>query len=250
MGTYKYGRPAALPISSMQPMTPGPVLEKIDRSGYAIVEGVFDDRECNSMLEAASSLVGERSAGRRDALSWPWVQAVSQDARVLSTVEAHLGGDVSAVRAILFDKQPGANWNLGYHQDRAVPFAKQVFADGFVGWSVKDGVPHALAPAWLLERMLAVRISLDDCFDDNGPLRVLPGTHRNGLLDRQEVLAHQSVGGEETCTLARGGVVFMKPLLLHASSEAASPRHRRVLHIEYASAVLPNALAYYDWSQA
>lgn len=250
MGTYKYGRPAVFPISSMQPMAPRPVLEEIDRSGYAIVEGVFDDRECNRMLEAASSLVDENSAGRRDALSWSWVQAVSRDARVLSTVQAHLGGEVSAVRAILFDKQPGANWNLGYHQDRAVPFARQVLAAGFVGWSVKDGVPHALAPAWLLERMLAVRISLDDCFADNGPLRVLPETHRNGILDRQEVLARQSEVAEDTCTLARGGVVFMKPLLLHASSEAASPRHRRVLHIEYASAVLPNGLAYYDWSQA
>jgi ectoine hydroxylase-related dioxygenase (phytanoyl-CoA dioxygenase family) len=95
--------------------------------------------------------------------------------------------------------------------------------------------------------MLAVRISLDDCGPDNGPLRVLPGTHRDGLLSRTAVVQLQGVVEEEVCVLNRGGVVLMKPLLLHASSAAVSPSHRRVLHLEFARPVLPTGLAFYRW---
>lgn len=38
----------------------------------------------------------------------------------------------------------------------------------------------------------------------------------------------------------------MRPLLLHASSPAASPGHRRVLHVEYAAAGLPGGLQWYE----
>lgn len=38
----------------------------------------------------------------------------------------------------------------------------------------------------------------------------------------------------------------MRPLLLHASSPAASPGHRRVLHVESAAAGLPGGLQWYE----
>jgi hypothetical protein len=34
----------------------------------------------------------------------------------------------------------------------------------------------------------------------------------------------------------------MRPLLLHASSPAADPRHRRVIHLEFAAEPLPGGL--------
>jgi hypothetical protein len=42
--------------------------------------------------------------------------------------------------------------------------------------------------------------------------------------------------------LPRGGVLLMRPLLLHASSASQVPRHRRVLHIEWAAQELPGGL--------
>ncbi len=47
---------------------------------------------------------------------------------------------------------------------------------------------------------------------------------------------------EHVCVLPRGGALLMRPLLLHASSPATGPGHRRVLHIEYASGPLPGGL--------
>jgi len=37
----------------------------------------------------------------------------------------------------------------------------------------------------------------------------------------------------------------MCPLILHASSKAVSPSHRRVIHIEYAGAELPGGLEWH-----
>jgi hypothetical protein len=49
---------------------------------------------------------------------------------------------------------------------------------------------------------------------------------------------------EFACTLPRGGVLLMRPLLLHASSPSAMPAHRRVIHIEYATGELPAGLTW------
>lgn len=170
------------------------------------------------------------------------MQEVASDPRIRALV-----GDARPVRAILFDKTPGANWNLGFHQDRAVALAERVEVEGFGGWSMKDGVPHAIAPATVLERMIAVRISLDDCNAENGPLKVIPQTHQLGLIGRHDVAALRKLHGEVVCTLQAGGAVLMKPLLLHASSAATSPHHRRVLHIEFFEGELPNGLRFYTW---
>ena len=92
--------------------------------------------------------------------------------------------------------------------------------------------------------MLAVRVHLDDCGPENGPLRVIPGSHRFGWLDEQIDEWKQRVP-EVICTVRCGGVVTMCPLLLHASAKSAEVGHRRVVHIEYACDSLPEGL---EWN--
>jgi ectoine hydroxylase-related dioxygenase (phytanoyl-CoA dioxygenase family) len=93
---------------------------------------------------------------------------------------------------------------------------------------------HAIAPAAALQRVIALRVHLDDSFADNGPLRVLPGTHRLGRIpdDRIAIVARETDPVE--CVVHAGGVIAMRPLLLHASSKSATGAARRVIHIEYA----------------
>jgi hypothetical protein len=47
--------------------------------------------------------------------------------------------------------------------------------------------------------------------------------------------------------VCRGGIVLMRPLLLHASSPARAPGHRRVIHLEFAADPLPGSLR---WAEA
>lgn len=146
------------------------------------------------------------------------------------------------VRAILFDKVQGGNWRVGWHQDQMIPVRERIDTPGFTAWSEKAGVPHVRPPAGVLEGMLTIRLHLDDCGPENGPLQVLPGSHRHGFLASDSV--KQRLAKQETvsCTATRGDALLMRPLLLHASSKAISPSHRRVLHIEYACERLPGEL--------
>jgi ectoine hydroxylase-related dioxygenase (phytanoyl-CoA dioxygenase family) len=168
------------------------------------------------------------------------VVAVVRSAPLRALVEPVLGGGAFAVRAVLFDKVPAANWRVPWHRDRLVAVRSRRDAPGYSAWSVKDGVVHVEPPSGVLERMLAVRLHLDASTTDNGPLRVLSGSH----LDRQDHAIDEA--SAVTITAARGSALLMRPLLRHASLPAANPGHRRVLHIEFAAHDLPGGLAWHD----
>jgi ectoine hydroxylase-related dioxygenase (phytanoyl-CoA dioxygenase family) len=102
---------------------------------------------------------------------------------------------------------------------------------------VKSGVLHAIAPAAALAGVVALRVHLDDSTHANGPLRVLPGTHAAGILAHRDVQHLAETVAPVECVAAAGGVVAMRPLVLHASSKASGGSSRRVLHIEYAATV-------------
>jgi ectoine hydroxylase-related dioxygenase (phytanoyl-CoA dioxygenase family) len=93
--------------------------------------------------------------------------------------------------------------------------------------------------------MLAVRIHLDDCDEENGPLRFIPGSHRHGFITDDAI---QSWAKENavTVTARAGDTILMRPLVLHSSSIAKMPSARRVLHIEFAAEPLPNGL---EWAE-
>ena len=82
-------------------------------------------------------------------------------------------------------------------------------------------------------KVLALRLHLDSSTLTNGSLRVIPGSHRFGVMT--EPYIDRLVKDKEavTCLVGRGGVLAMSPLLLHASSKVSTDESRRVLHIEY-----------------
>ena len=146
-----------------------------------------------------------------------------------------LGPQAFPFRATIFDKSKDANWLVVWHQDTALPLQYRLDVPGWGPWSKKEGIPYAHAPAEVLSHVLALRIHLDDSTADNGPLKVLPGTHLLGVLDdnRIDELSEQIAPLE--CLIPRGGVLAMRPLLVHASSKSHGEIPRRVLHIEYAA---------------
>ena len=189
------------------------------------------------------------ATSQRNVLAIPTVQQFAQSDVAIRLVEPHLGANVQAVRGILFDKSGDANWGVGWHQDQMIPIARRIDTPGFSAWSTKQGVLHAKPPVEVLEQMLTVRWSLDDCPMGNGPLRVIPGSHRQGFLSSEQVAEHIELQEAETCVAKAGDALVMKPLLLHSSGKITAPdSRRRVLHIEYAADSLPNGLQWPDWS--
>jgi len=173
------------------------------------------------------------------------MRELSESERLRALVHPILGHKARVVRGILFDKIEAANWKVPWHQDVTIAVSRRTEADGYGPWSKKAGVLHVQPPTEILEKMLSVRIHLDECPQHNGALRVVPGSHRlgklpatlpDGLIDGRSVV---------TCAAKVGGVLLMRPLLLHSSSAATLPTHRRIIHFDYASADLPTGV---EWA--
>ena len=215
----------------------------VEQDGFAIARGVVAESQRLVLLSALGDPDG---AGSRGLLAVPDVSAFARSETMMSLVAAHLGPDSQPVRAIFFDKTPTSNWLVPWHQDLTIAVASKVEAPGFGPWSVKNGIPHVQPPAALLAQMIAVRLHLDDCDASNGALRVIPGSHRVGRLEPDQISAARAASEEVVCEAAAGDALLMRPLLLHASSKSVTDRRRRILHIEYCSGRLPKGLAWHD----
>ena len=194
--------------------------------------------ECDDLLEALSVESVTRSrAGARHLMSVPVVAELAKDVRLTDLARVWLGSRAIPFRATLFEKSSVTNWLIPWHQDTALPLTKRFDLAGWGPWSEKAGSIYAHAPAWALSRVIALRVHLDASDPDNGPLRVVPDSHVTGVLNDQAVMELVSTSGHLECCVPRGGVIAMRPLIIHSSSKAKTGKSRRVLHIEYADSL-------------
>ena len=207
-------------------------------SGHSILQEVFERRE---MFRVANALDGapisRTKAGARHVLSVPMVRELAGDPRLLEVAASFVAATPVPFRATLFDKSPASNWLVVWHQDTALPLRARVNDASWGPWSVKAGILYAHAPASALATVIALRVHLDDSTAANGPLRVLPGTHLQGVLSDEDIERLTRNVTPVDCVAPSGGVVAMRPLTIHASSKASDGNPRRVLHIEYAATV-------------
>jgi ectoine hydroxylase-related dioxygenase (phytanoyl-CoA dioxygenase family) len=216
------------------------------QDGFAILSGRVDftalDNAVRALEKAQTQSLAGRQAGFRDVLSISAMATLAQSRELRELASELLGRESFVVRALLFDKNPTANWKVAWHQDLTICVRERIDIAGFGPWSLKEGVLHVQPPVKILERMITLRVHLDDCDQSNGALRVLPGSHLHGKLNAEAIAAWRTSAPERLCVAVRGDVLAIKPLLLHASSAASEPGHRRVLHLEFAGEKLPGGL--------
>lgn len=211
-------------------------MTRIQELGYDVVTSVTSESECDDLLTALESSMLVRSrAGARHLLSVQAISEMANDCRLTTMASEGLSHAARPFRVTLFDKSAAANWSVVWHQDTALPVRSRVDVPGWGPWSRKAGVLYAHAPAEALSKIVALRLHLDESSLDNGPLRVIPGSHRLGVLEDEEVerLARDHMPVD--CVVGRGGIIAMSPLIIHSSPRLRSAAARRVLHIEYAS---------------
>jgi Phytanoyl-CoA dioxygenase (PhyH) len=206
--------------ASEQDLATAPIGQFADQ-GVAIFEYVLTASDLK-VMDAAFPELAPRTAGARSAAFSPDMQAWLAAHDGLNELASRLlqaPGRLSRLQA--FDKSTGANWFVPWHQDRA-----------------EDGQER---PGAQLERTVALRIHLDDCDENNGPLEVMPGSHTAGRLDAEAIAARTSVSTPLLCLTVRGDILAMRPLLIHRSQRARAPAVRRVLHLEFTAAVSAQA---------
>jgi len=207
-------------------------------AGYSIIEHIFEWREMERISHGlVAADLPRKKAGVRHVLRIPAVRALAAHPALVALAATFIGEQPIPFRATLFDKSATSNWLVAWHQDTTLPVSQRVNDSSWGPWSVKGGVLHAIAPASALNTVVALRVHLDDSTQANGPLRVLPSTHACGVLTHDEIQQMAGVVTPIQCVVSAGGVVAMRPLVVHASSKAIDDQPRRVLHIEYAATV-------------
>lgn len=224
--------------------------------GYSVRKGVLSGSQLDAIIHAIdhakeSATVRKRGAGvfamRHLLKEVPEVKALAESPPILELVKEVLGANAFPVRAVLLDNDPDASWYMKWHQDLHIGVKKRIDAPGFSTWSVKNGILHVQPPVEYLSKMVTVRLHLDDCLENDGALEVVPSSHYTGVLSQRRIDDLNARGGYNMCAARSGDVLLMRPLLVHRSSPAQDEGRRRIIHIEYASRLLPDGL---EWAIA
>jgi predicted DNA-binding transcriptional regulator YafY len=228
-------------------------IQKLIHKGFCILHHVFTKKEVNQMKTMLygyfkSTGQSEDTYAIRNLLKEvPALKNLALNTNLLKILKA-IDPSLFLTKAIYFDKTQESNWYVTWHQDIVINVTEKIESEGFSGWTKKSGVHGVVPPDEYLKDIVTIRIHLDDTDESNGALKVIPGSHNKRLTDDEISLISQNsipyVSEVDAC-----GIQIMKPLLLHASSKATSQKHRRVIHLEFASKQLPAGLAWAECLQ-
>ena len=221
--------------------TVGALQPLVQREGFAVVPACLD----GGTVELLCKDFDDSRYPERNILSVASVHRLASSKPVREVMDSVLGPDCFAVRGIFFNKTPSSNWKVVWHQDLTIAVRERRELNGFGPWTRKAEVWHVQPPADVMSGMISIRLHLDESGLDNGPLRVISGSHREGRLSAEDI-ARWEKRNCVSCAVPKGGALLMRPLLLHASSACVMPKPRRVIHLEFAAADLPQGLEWYE----
>lgn len=224
----------------------------LEHAGFAILRRAVPPELLNLLAQLCDAAGKQPEANRRGdsvygirtllSLS-PEIRDVVSNSPFIDWAQDVCGEQSQPVSGVFFDKTADANWPVPWHQDLTIRVRETRSVDGFEARPViKEGMVHMLPPIELSSQILAMRIHLDDATSTHGALRVIPGSHCLGRLTNEQLAELTSTTETVTCDVHAGDVMLMRPLLVHASSRCEQPKHRRVVHLEYAAFDLPGGL--------
>jgi hypothetical protein len=216
----------------------------MDNDGFVLLPAVFAVDEVETIAAQLTSALAQAEgdlairtrgdivyAARNVDLWFPAVKTLWRKPVLIELLRDLLGDDFGLVRVLFFDKPQEQPWSLPWHKDMTIAVQdNRLPSDHFRNPTTKAGIPHVEAPESVLEKMLTLRLHLDEVDDSNGPLLVVPASHYSG----KQVVAGGTV---EKILAGRGDVLAIRPLVSHSSPvpKPAAGRGRRILHFEFAA---------------
>jgi ectoine hydroxylase-related dioxygenase (phytanoyl-CoA dioxygenase family) len=154
-------------------------------------------------------------------LAWydPVMLSHARRPAIVDRIASLHGPDLKLYQDQLFMKPPGVGSRQPYHQDQP--------------WGFHIDPPELMVTCWL---------ALDDATLENGCMRVLPGTHRQGALPREVIEGYESralegcLDDEVPLVLKAGECSFHHGHVLHCSHPNLSDQRRRGYATHYVSA--------------
>ncbi len=215
---------------------------ELEENGYTIREEVYSKEEVGQILKLIADNKIEQKFGVREFLiDHPEIAQKVFTERMLAIVKEISPACDKSIKSIYFDKPPSANWLVNWHQDLTINVEGSEDIEGYSNWRVQADRTIVQPDVQLLESTFTIRIHLDDCKKDNGALRVIEKSHTLGVIEINEWVKIKH-GVEKICEVRKGGVVIMKPLILHSSKRTENQEIRRVIHVEFTANELPPGL--------
>lgn len=226
---------------------------EISEKGFTIINDVFSEEEISQIINVIESIDTSKETFRKSEDLFairqflkevPESQQFIFNDYIRKIINEVFGNDYFVVKSIYFDKPEKSNWYVSYHQDLTISVDKKIDLAGFGPWTKKQNQFAVQPPIDYLKNIFTIRIHLDDTDENNGALKVVPNSHSKEIY-RPETI-DWNVETEEICSVRKGGIMIMKPLLLHGSNRTVNNKKRRVIHIEFSNLELPEQL---EWSE-
>ena len=226
---------------------------EIDQKGFSIINSIYTSEEINNIgkfidAQNSSNPTFRKSedlfAIRQFLKELPQIKSLVFNEKLKSVIKSIAGENYFIVKSIYFDKPEKSNWFVAYHQDLTISVDKKESIEGFSSWTSKYNQFAVQPTIDILENIFTIRIHLDETDENNGALKVIDGSHskniyRPGTIDWK-------IEKESFCKVEAGGIMIMKPLLLHGSNRTSNNKRRRVIHIELSNISLPEKI---NWSE-
>ncbi|MDB5150929.1 MAG: phytanoyl-CoA dioxygenase [Mucilaginibacter sp.] len=225
----------------------------IAHDGFTVIDNIYTSAEVNTIINAIESAdktgplfrqTDDVFAIRQFLRSVPDVFPLLFNNKLNRVIANVFGDDYFVVKSIYFDKPGSSNWFVAWHQDLTISVDQKIDIAGYGPWTVKHNQFGVQPPVNILQDNFTIRIHLDDTSEGNGALKVLPGSHLKEIY-RPESIDWQ-LETEVCCNVLAGGIMIMRPLLMHASNRTTNNKKRRVAHIEFSRAELAEGI---DWAE-
>lgn len=229
--------------------------EQLVSDGFTIIEDIYIDAEIDAFIYAIESVNGSNPTFRKSndlfairqfLKEVPEIEQLIFTEKLKAVINTLFGDEYFVVKSIYFDKPEQSNWFVAYHQDLTISVDKKVDLSGYSSWTSKHNQFPVQPPIEVLEDNFTIRIHLDDTDANNGALKVIPGSHLK-KIHRSENIDWQTEK-ETFCCIKHGGIMIMRPLLMHASERTTNNERRRVIHIEFSRAKLPDKIKWAEFN--
>lgn len=224
--------------------------QKVDTDGFSVIEGIYSTQEVAAIQHAIAQAERSNQNFRGGAGLFAIRQFLNEIPGVVPFIfnnkfkelMRNIGGPGYFVtKSIYFDKPGESNWFVAWHRDTTISADKRKDIEGYGPWTVKHNQYAVQPPRDILAASFTLRIHLDDTNKNNGALKVIPSSHLHNM--ERTACSEQ----ETICDVAAGGVMIMKPLLLHASGRTTNNQQRRVIHIEFCNQPLATPLQWAEY---
>jgi len=225
--------------------------QSIDINGFTVIDNIYSPAEIINIIEKIERAdqntpffrkTSDLFAIRQFLKHVPEIKEAIFNDKLNAIVYNLFGPRYFVVKSIYFDKPEKSNWFVDWHQDLTIAVNKKAELAGYAKWTLKQNQYAVQPPVNILQDNFTIRIHLDDTDYGNGALKVVPGSHLKGIYR----VEHFVPENEHSCAVKAGGVMIMRPLLMHASNRSATNKKRRVIHIEFSNAELPGEI---NWAE-